>query len=116
MTNDLRNKSQAERPSDFETPNPKETNPISRTVGRPCVHANAEQVRDLRDNQGLSLRQIARILGIGKTTVARLYYAAFASEVSLNPEAGSLNLRFDVCADQHGTQPAQPSGERQHAG
>jgi len=93
--------------------NERESNPKG---GRPRVHATPEQVRDLRDNQGLSWRRIEKFLGIGKTTAARLYSAAPGSGVSLNPETASQNPRSDVGDGQQGVEPAQPPGEQQHAG
>ena len=46
--------------------------PPKNRVGRPRVHVTQEQVRALK-NEGVSWRQIARVLKIGATTARKLF-------------------------------------------
>jgi hypothetical protein len=85
---------------------------VKRKGGRPRVCATPEQVRGLRDGQGLSLRRVGHVLGISKSSVERLYNGAPAPGVSLNPGTASQNPRSDVPDHYHGTQPPQATGER----
>ena len=81
-------------------PNPMTPNPSTkRPVGRPRCPVSPEEVRRLR-SQGMKLRPIARELGIGKTTVARLlalgYDAARPHIVSQNHGNLSQNSRAEA--------------------
>ena len=64
--------------------NPSPSSLVRRPRGRPPVNLDGAQVVALRDEDGLSWNVIAKLLGVGATTVRRAYqYAKRVAESAL---------------------------------
>jgi hypothetical protein len=87
-----------------------------RRPGRPPCTVTPEQVRELH-GQGMSLRQIARVLRVGKTTVERLLARPFDQKAESYSRSQGHASHMDIASSRpilHGPDVFRPNAEAEH--